>query len=193
MRLLNSVPHVRICGENERAFDHLRRFFQSYERAGQRRNTTRFSSIAWMTPCRREEFVLKMCRFVTDVYCSVSPLDVWGFKEIRYGQGPYREFVNDLGFFRLLFPSMKIIFNTRDLDACSTSGWWARSPTQSKKVLARIETNFRRFYEANRSYCYWARYEDLYRGSEVVANLFHFLGIEHRDEYEAPLDMVLKE
>ena len=41
-------------------------------------------------------------------------------------------------------------------------------------------------------FCYWMPYEELRHGAPLLRGMFEFLNLPWRDEYEAPLDVVMR-
>jgi hypothetical protein len=112
-------------------------------------------------------------------------------KEIRYGRD-YSELERELGFLRVLCPSLKVIFNTRDTEECTKSSWWAEQPDESRVVLNGIRANVERYANEHPGRSYWMPYEALRRGSAELRGMFEYLCIEWRAEYETALDVVLR-
>lgn len=188
LRLLNQAPGVRICGENYRAMDHLQRFAGCYLSAADNRNTD-FYKIAWMAPCDDQAVMDHLRRLVLDMY---GPGKLIGFKEIRYGYEPYEQFAASLDWMRELLPNLRIIFSVRNTRSCMKSEWWARNPIKSYLTLNAMRRKFERYHREHPGGCYWMPYEELRRGSPVLRGLFDFLGLEWQEQYEQPLDRVMR-
>ncbi len=82
MRLLNTVPGVKVSGENDRAFDHLKRFAETMKNTARHRHS-KFYKLAWAAPCDDASVMQHMRTLVTNMY---GPGNLVGFKEIRYGK-----------------------------------------------------------------------------------------------------------
>jgi hypothetical protein len=190
MRLLNAVPGICIAGENHFALDYLRTFSDCFEHMG-REDFGQFWSLAWTPPTVLKLLDEKLRELVWNLYNPEDTYSICGFKEIRYGR-KYDNLKANLAFLRRLFPTVKIIFNVRNIDDCVKSGWWAEDPEGSRAMLETIRDNFERYYAENSNFCYWMPYEELKRGSPIFRDMFHFLGIQFRPEYETPLDLVLR-
>ena len=188
LRLLNSVPAVRISGENLRAFDHLRHFADSYRQADRHRHSD-FYKLAWAAPCTHEQILGRLRQMVIATH---GPGDLIGFKEIRYGRESYEEFAADLDWLRGLLPGVRFVLNTRDTESCLHSEWWAKDPAASRILLDRVYDNFRRYYQQNRDCCYWMPYARLRHGDAVLRRMFDFLGLAWQPGYEDPLAVVLR-
>jgi hypothetical protein len=90
-------------------------------------------------------------------------------------------------------PGLRIIFNVRDTETCIRSEWWAVfERKKSRRILELMRSNFRRYYEAHRSDCYWMPYEELRHDSEVLRGMFDFVGLRWAPEHETPLNTVMR-
>lgn len=190
LRMLNASPNVRICGENNKAFDHLQSFFESY-RGATRNHTSDFYKLAWMLPCDEAMLLSRLREMATSLYNPSGAHRVFGFKEIRYGLNGKLE--TDLAFLRLLFPKLKVIFNVRRTEDCVKSQWWAADPENSAKTLDALHDSFWDYYTRNRNRCYWMPFEELRRGSKMLRGMFDFLDVPMTDEAQAELDIRLRE
>jgi hypothetical protein len=188
LRLLNTVPGVRISGENDRALDHLRSFSDCFRDADKHRHSD-FFKLAWAAPCSHEQLAAHLRRMVLTIY---GPGKLVGFKEIRYGREPYEQFAAALDWLREFLPGIRIVFNTRDVESCIHSDWWAKDPESSRKLLEHVYDNFRKYYKQHRDCCYWMPYEHLRHGDRVLIGMFRFLGLEWGPEFEKPLDVVMR-
>jgi hypothetical protein len=190
LRMLNASPSVRICGENNKAFDHLHRFFESFRDATKNHNSD-FYKLAWKLPCDQPTMLNRLRDLAINLYNPSGAYQVIGFKEIRYGLDGKLE--TDLAFLRQLFPKLKVVFNVRRTEDCVKSLWWAADPENSAKMLDTLRVNFWDYYIRNRHRCYWMPFEELRRGSEVLRGMFDFLDIPMTARAEAELDIRLRE
>ncbi len=191
LRILNTVPGVRICGENEKALDHIRRLYLCYEQS-RRRMINPFYALAWAPPCELSELADHCRRFISAIYNPGGQFRVWGFKEIRYGGKEYQELSDDLAFLLFLFPSARFVFNTRMTADTVRSEWWSQKPDESTKLLERSRNNFEQYVAANPKRSFLLPYESLKPGSPTLRELFAFIGVQHLPEYEKPLEIVLR-
>jgi hypothetical protein len=189
MRLLNGIPGVKVSGENERAFDHLRKFSATIRGLARFRNTE-FLKLAWRAPCDDAAVVGHLQTLAANMY---GPGRLIGFKEIRYGlEERYEDFAAAVDWLGDLFPGIKIVFNTRATDTCVNSEWWANDKESSRRTLERMQSHFERYHREHSESCYWMPYEELKRGSAVLRGLFDFLDLHFEPEYLNPLDVVLR-
>jgi hypothetical protein len=192
LRMLNAVPGVRISGENERALDHLREFIRCYEIATTRHDTE-FYRLAWRLPCPLDVIRQKTASFVFDLYNPDGTATLVGFKEIRYGCfGSYADMCGEIGFIRQLIPASKIILNTRRTDDAIKSSWWTENPDQSRRILDRSRSHFERYHFENPGHTFLMPYEDIHRGSNRLAAMFDFLGLDLTPAAEIELDKKLR-
>lgn len=193
LRMLNATPGVHLSGENDRAFDHLKAFAGCFQRA-QSNHHSKFFRLAWQLPCDPEALLAKIRDFVLDVYNPGGRYDLVGFKEVRYGRPEAgSDLEADLGFFRQLFPSLRVVFNVRRTEDCVKSLFWSADPQASAVTLDRIRASFQMYHDAHRDHCYWMPYEELRRGSAVLEGMFDFLGVPFTDAAARELDVKLRE
>lgn len=193
LRMLNATPGVHVSGENDRAFDHLKAFAGCFQRA-QSNQHTKFFRLAWQLPCDPEALLVKIRHFVLDVYNPGGRYDLVGFKEVRYGRPESgADLEADLGFFRELFPSLRVVFNVRRTEDCVKSLFWSADPQASALTLDRIRASFQAYHDAHRDHCYWMPYEELRRGSAVLEGMFDFLGVPFTAAAARELDLRIRE
>lgn len=190
LRMLNACPGVRICGENNRAFDHLKRFVDCY-RGAQKNHTSDFFKLAWSLPCDETAMLGRVRELAAGMYNPGGAHRLVGFKEIRYGQDG--DLDSDLAFLRQLFPGLRVIFNVRRTEDCVKSLWWAKDPEASAKVLETMRASFWEHYNQHRDDCYWMPFEELRRGSTVLQGMFDFLDTPMTAQATAELDVRMRE
>jgi len=190
LRMLNACPGVRICGENNRAFDHLKHFVECY-RGARKNHTSDFYKLAWMLPCEETVVLSRLRELAVGLYNPDGAHSMFGFKEIRYGQNGDLE--SDLAFLRQLFPGLRVIFNVRRTEDCVKSLWWAADPEGSAKTLETMRASFREHYDRHREDCYWMPFEELRRGSAVLQGMFDFLDTPMTPLAAAELDVRMRE
>lgn len=191
LRILNTMPGARICGENEKALDHLRLLHERFV-SSRARTIDEFYALAWKPPCELEELEDHLRRFMLSLYNPQSQCKIWGFKEIRYGSGKYDDFVKELAFLRKLFPTARFILNTRKTEDTVNSEWWAKNPDQSRQMLENSRANFERYASENPQWSFLLPYETLKAGNPRLKELSAFVGVEHSPEFEKPLEVVLR-
>jgi hypothetical protein len=190
LRMLNACPAVHFSGENNRAFDHLKRFIDCYRDAA-KHHTSDFFKLAWQLPCDEPTLLARVRELATGLYNPGGAHRLFGFKEIRYGQNDHLD--SDLAFLRELFPRMRVIFNVRNTEDCVKSLWWAADPEASRRTLELIRNSFWQHYVRHRDYCYWMPFEELKRGSPVLQGMFDFLEIPMPPQAAAELDVRMRQ
>jgi len=191
LRMLNSVPGVRISGENNKSLDHLKAFLKCYELATTRHDTE-FYRLAWQLPCPLETIRRKTASFVTDLYNPDGAARLVGFKEIRYGLSSYDDLCHDILFLRDLIPDLKVVLNTRKTETAIKSSWWAENPEQSRRFLDRSRASFERYHREHPDHTFLIPYEDLCEGSRRIKAMFDFLGLEFTQAAKFELNRTLR-
>jgi hypothetical protein len=97
-----------------------------------------------------------------------------------------------LDWLRELLPGLRLVLNTRDTETAIHSEWWAKDSQVSRRQLDEMREKFQRYYDSHRDCCYWMPYEELRHGSWVLRGLFDFLDLPWKQEYEEPLDVVMR-
>lgn len=123
--------------------------------------------------------------FVNHVLNYGPEVRIGGFKEIRYldTQIPDQEFEDYLGFILNRFPDPYIIFNTRNWESVSKSGWWKeQDPEYVKEKITYADERFAYFNDKYRRRSYHVRYEDLTDNVDTVRDMFDFLSETVSDE-----------
>jgi hypothetical protein len=190
LRMLNASPGVHICGENNKAFDHLKGFVESY-RAAERNHSSYFFKLAWMLPCDQTILLARVRELVRAVYNPDGDRRVFGFKEIRYGRDGALD--AELAFLRELFPDLKVVFNVRRTEDCVKSLFFSDNPIESAKLLEKTRASFWDYYSRHPEDCYWMPYEELRRGSAVLQGMFDFLQTPMTPAAETELNIRLRE
>lgn len=115
--------------------------------------------------------------FISDVLRVPSDTRKAGFKEIRFYEVGVERFPQFLDFIVKFFPNSKFIFNKRNVDAVSRSGWW--SDVDYYDVLEMVETCdqlFDAYLEAHPDICLSMKYEDFNRNPDGFKILYEFVG-----------------
>lgn len=179
MRLLNASPRVRISGENNKAFDHLHRFVAAFDEAKKHHHSD-FYKLAWSLPCDRRQMMQAARMFAAHLYNPIGDLQLCGFKEVRYGVDE-NELISDLAFLRELFPSLRVVFNVRDVAATvasfGTMSWETQTPQRRAELVQGIQKTFHRYHSQNLLHSYWMPFEEISSGSRVLKGMFDFLQV----------------
>lgn len=185
--LLNSIPGTLVRGENGNVFSiffeivrHMRSM--RLEHANAFTANRPWFGVSEISDSTLIEALRPTARAVLlGDLVSESSVVCLGFKEVRYDEMG-DNLADYLDFLQQLFPNAAVIFNTRDLAATSRSGWWKdRDPSAVRAHLAKVDEQFSD-YAAGRSNCFEIRYEDLVGKSQLLRELFAFLGAEYDDE-----------
>lgn len=203
-RILNQIPGFAIAGENGGAFLHLAKFHKLILNIPSKKNVLQKyvegeSEIkpAWLNPWvddvpRIQRYLRAM---MTQMY-DVQGCRVWGFKEIRYGRfgETYEEFLNQVSFFRDLFPDCRLLFLTRSLDALIESNLKhpPRGLDLTDETLARFVklqlSHFEAYEKAYADHAFLLSFEDIIqRTPRFCEALFEFLNVPFQKDYLAPL------
>jgi hypothetical protein len=102
-----------------------------------------------------------------------------GFKEIRYTRGVVgdKEFAPFLDFVAELFPGCVFVFNSRDIEAASRSGFWGDQPQDAvKRKLENAEERFSAYRERSPDRTFGFNYDRLLEDIGEFRRLCDFLG-----------------
>lgn len=132
--------------------------------------------------------------FIKDVLNVPSGTKCAGFKEIRFHDVGIDKFPRFLDFIVKFFPKTRFIFNKRDADGVSKSGWWR--DVDYYDVLDMVETCdqlFDAYVAANPAICFVTKYEDFKGKPEAFKELCKFMGEPFDEEkIRAIMDHKLK-
>lgn len=185
--VLNSIDGVLVRGENGNLFAELQRLARRIEAVRSEHPETHLPIRPWfgasemthdvaMGALRAAARALLLADHPDDG--SVGCL---GFKEIRFGElgdglEAHLDFLGDL------LPGLAYVFNTRDVVATSSSGWWASRDRD--EVTSSLRALDRRFaaYGDHRDDCFHIRYEDVVARSERLRALHEFLGAPYEPD-----------
>ncbi len=99
-----------------------------------------------------------------------------GFKEIRFHEVGVERFPRFLNFIKQFFPNTKFVFNKRDADGVSKSGWWRN--VDYYDVLDMVETCdqlYDAYVAANPEICFVTKYEDFKGNPDAFRGLCEFM------------------
>lgn len=202
--LLNAAPGVLIRGENNNALYHMHRAVAGLDAAktqhGKRATApdTPWFGAELLTPRKTRTRLLRS--FVDTVLQPGDATRVLGFKEIRHA--PFYMTDDDFtayGDFLLdAFPGARIVFNSRDADAVSRSGWLSRqNPDQVKRNVAACDRRFAAFAATHPDSCLHLRYEDYVADHGIARTLYDFIDLPYDPQaveavFSKPLDHATK-
>jgi hypothetical protein len=102
----------------------------------------------------------------------------FGFKEVHYNRP---EVIADLkgllDFYKLVFPNPCFIFNFRNHDDVTQSGWWKEHDSGIVKKSLEDFEKAALSYMIHNSNCFQISYEDVVSTSDKLVGLFDFLGV----------------
>lgn len=184
--ILNSIPGYHIRGENGQLLRDLYDVYRSarHWRARQRRwlrdhpeheevpPTNAWYGMDRLPLARLNDDIRRM--FVDRVLRPRPEDRVVGFKEIRW-EGPDLEpFVDWL---RSVFPGVRFIINTRNLDDVRQSAWWRRHE-DALTHLREVDRQLRELASRLGSDAYLVHYDDYVGDPATLSGLFEWLGEE---------------
>ncbi|MEL6640183.1 MAG: sulfotransferase [Pseudomonadota bacterium] len=181
MRLLNTIDGADIRGENSNALFHLHKAIAAVRRSSTRFGTTkRATSDPWygadlMAAKSFETHCLNS--FLQDVLAPAPTTRIIGFKEINHlpNRMDDKDFFGFVDFILKSFPKARIVFNTRNAEQVSRSGWFAdMDPTFVKEQIAGADA---RFVQATKQHsrCYLIDYSDVVANNDALMALFDWL------------------
>jgi hypothetical protein len=190
LRILNKCPDVYISGENHKCLDVLKKFYDMMDFSITNGTTgTEFMKWSWKPACTHEHLLNETRKYVRGIF-NPCGRPYWGFKEVRYGFWNLDTLNTELGFLRTLMPNAKIIFSVRDIRTVSKSSWWQYKDDAVTELL-KCKQNFVRYIREHSDHSMLVQYEDMYRGSRRIKDIFDFVDIPYKEEYESPLDVKL--
>lgn len=186
--LLNAIDGYCIRGENGAIANHLAQAVGALERMKQKSHD---NDLAPDTPwygfanTQLEPFAQGLAEFfVEEILKPPEGTRVTGFKEIRYAHGDLSESEYDttIEFLAQRFPNSRFIFNTRDGDEVSKSGWWATAkrttPRSVRAMVKRCDERFARSCERLGTRAFLIDYSQYNRKPEGFLPLLKWLGEE---------------
>lgn len=117
-------------------------------------------------------------------WCGGTTL--WGFKEVNYGIRDYALFESFLKALKTVWPSVRFVILTRDLNDCVDSmqraGWWKLSTSEMMERVTTQRDNFQKASNTFASTFYQIHYNDLLEYSKFSEALSQIgLRIERKD------------
>lgn len=183
MGLLDSLPGYCIRGENRGVLYHLFRYHSKAvaERGKWSRSDPLPPTHPWygIDDYPSATAVAGMRRLVIDTLLRPEPgTKVAGFKEVRWWMtGP----VEYLDFIDTLFPGVRYILNTRNLDNVAQSSWWRKIPT-ARADLAKVEERLKDTVARRGERGYHVHYDDYVKDPSILRDLCDWLGVEYDEE-----------
>lgn len=179
MGLLNAIPGYCIRGENYNVLTLHETIVNRLMLSKTRHATGSDQPVhAWygIAEVEREALVTGVRGMMLEQVLRPAPgTRVTGFKEIRYGSRDLRDLTAHLHFVRDVLPGVRLIFNTRSVEATSNSGWW-KNDSEARSYLTDFHQRMRAAYDVHRECSIWVEYESITTKTSEVARLFDFLG-----------------
>jgi len=185
MRILNTIPHSNICGENAGAINSLLDFYRRIRFSSETHIPGNFNPASyeyviqqnfkpsWYNSYNYQQMVHLIKMTIINMFKNKETTNVWGFKEIRYDHGN----INYLKDFKELFPQTKVIIQIREnIQAQSKSAWFKKNSNAST-FLAKTNNEFVEFYRQNKEWCYLTSFERMF-DMENIKNMFGFIQCE---------------
>jgi hypothetical protein len=191
--LLNTIPGYLIRGENRMAPYRLWQFhetlFAARKQFGRAEALTPRDSYYGIDEYRSTEALARMRSMLLD--CLLRPADdtrVVGFKEIRWFQSDWQDYVRFLG---QVFPGARFVINTRDHAGVVKSHWWTKMDRdEALEQLAGHEKQFDEMAEMLGTRAFRVHYDDYIADPSRLEQLWHWLGEPFdRASIDAALDV----
>lgn len=182
--LLNCAEGVQIRGENQNALFHLFRSYSAVRETGGRGRAGRQASPdkPWFGAgsVKPQRFLAGLLdRFVNSVLSPDPGIKVTGFKEIRYV--PFymknEEFEQYMDFLLEHFPGARLIFNSRNAEAVSRSGWHVKE--DPVKLMETVRLTDARFaaYAVKSDKVLHMQYDDYVADHSQIRRMYDFLDL----------------
>jgi hypothetical protein len=189
-RIINTIPNSNICGENFGAINSLLEFYRRIKNSTLTNipgRTTPFTydyiirkniKPSWYNSYNINEVTETIREIIIKMFKLNENTNVWGFKEIRYGNNNI-QYIKD---FKELFPQTKVIIQIREnISAQSKSGWF-KNDKSATQFIAKTNKELYDFYLENPQYCYITSFEKMFDKQNIM-NIFTFINcIEHYNE-----------
>ena len=184
-RIMNTIPNSNICGENNGAILDLLRFYKNIKKTtfdqvigGTKPVTYNFLidnkvKPAWYNSYNYDEIV-KMIKFlIMRMFKKDNETTLWGFKEIRYGNGN----IDLIDEFKELFPQTKVVMLIREnFSQQAKSGWFKNNPNAVTLIKNQSNELFN-FYMHHKDYVFFLTFEKMFNKANIQA-LFKFIDCE---------------
>lgn len=197
-RIMNTIPNSNICGENHGAILDLLRFYKNIKK-------TTFDQViggakpvkydflidnkvkpAWYNSYNYDEIV-KMIKFlIMRMFKKDNETTLWGFKEIRYGNGN----IDLIEEFKELFPQTKVVMLIREnFSQQAKSGWFKNNPNAVTLIKHQSNELFN-FYMRHKDYVFFLTFEKMFNKSNIQS-LFKFIDCEANFDEDKVIGVLL--
>jgi len=172
-----SAPHVLVRGEQGGTIVHLKNWYdqlcrQQSKLAG-RYELSRRHPFFGIGGFARDDALLRIRRLLLETLLRPThDTAVVGFKENNWGD----DVAGVLAFVRKVFPGVRFVVNTRDLDAVVRSGFWTRRSNAEQTVRERHERVLAAAAALGDD-AYHVHYDEWVADPEKLRGLFEWLGL----------------
>ncbi|UTW60052.1 sulfotransferase [Kordiimonas sp. SCSIO 12603] len=179
--VLQSIPGYHICGENMNVLYSL--FGASsaaYSSRYEHGNKEHSPEDPWYGADKivPERFSKKLTElFVEEIIQPPRDARVIGFKEIRFHEAGPDKFEDYLNFIHENLAPCKFIFNVRNWEDVSKSGWWASmNPDVVKGIVENCDHMYAEYGKKYPDRCIQMSYDETRNNPQAFKALFDFLG-----------------
>jgi hypothetical protein len=189
-RLLNTIPHSNICGENFSAINSLLAFYAKVKYSTLNNIPGKITPFtydylvrknikpSWYNSYQINEVRQRVRDMIVSMFKLNAETNVWGFKEIRYDNGNIK-YIKE---FKELFPQTKVIIHIRENIAKQSQSGWFKNDRNAPSFIANTNKELIHFCKENSSYCYMSTFEKMFDRNHL-RNIFAFIGCqEHYNE-----------
>ena len=179
--ILNSIPGLRVLGENAGAFRHLFEYLNAIKTVGKHKNTDLPTSPFFGAGQLDQEAIKTTVRQAIDTYFAAARQEPGvtcvGFKDVRYFEY-HSDLVAYLEFLEEMLDDPAFVFLWRDHADVMQSGWWkSEDRIAAADTLKKVERQAAAF-AAGRSNCIEIDYTDLVSATPKLEALHDFLGAD---------------
>lgn len=189
-RILNTIPNSNICGENFGAVNSLLEFYKRIKYATinyipGHLNPVSYEKIclanvkpSWYNSYNFQQITNMIKDMIIALFKKSETTNLWGFKEIRYGDGN----IHYIKEFKELFPQTKIIIQIRENIIAQSQSNWHKKDKISVLRIKNMNEEFCNFYMKNRDFCYLITFEKMFETNNIK-KIFEFIDCtEHYNE-----------
>ena len=203
-RILNQIPGFSISGENGGAFNSLADFYSKLAKISSYKYASHTyvegetdAKPSWLNPWMdNTERILDHLRLMMQEMYAAPGTKVWGFKEIRYGRfgESYEEFLEQVSFLRVLFPSCKLLLLSREMGSLIRSN--LKRPPEGRdltpdELTRMVRLQFSHLERFSRQYpesSFLLFYEDIRdQTPRFRKEMFEFLQVPFDESYLKPM------
>lgn len=180
LRHLNAIDGYHLMGENGGAIRGLLNFYYGIKKSNvERTSGEEHYRMAWANSFDYNLIISNIYDIFKDLFWNPQKR-VFGFKEVSFGYDDYITFEDEMNSIKELFPNLKIIFLTRNIEELLQSAWWAESGDFAKQRLLNQEGIFKEYMEKqkvenNNAFTFHISYDDLCEKNNKVKELYSFL------------------